>query len=478
MGTCATKDQIQSNVPATKFRLVKDFDSMYKDSEFYYLKSEEMNIFKAVEISSGKRVIVKAISKNRGIVAPSNEVYILSKLNHPNFIKLHTCFQTLKVVYIIYEDDNSHSVLDHFEKNDSPITLPEIREMFRDIIETIEYLHSNQIAHGKLDFSSIFYRNNQSISIGGFSSLIDFSLLGNNPPKLIDFKSKLTLGMKAPEVLQDKYGFCSDIWSLGIVFHCLVTGNMPFHSNLKHELRTLIEESSLDTTQLKSHGASAELIDLISSMLTKKPEKRPTASEILASKFFSVKRKSNLSMEVLEGSRKELITFAKKSKVIEAIRFEIAAAAMLKSERNLFLENFTSETNSKSENITLDDVFALRESLNIKISDQELRIIFDKIDSKKSGSVNKKEFLNEFVRLRDENSSQNLKSVFDIIDKNQKGSISVREIKDFFAGDPETQEEVKNLESFFRNDNRLSFKDFKEVLHSIDDKIPETKKLS
>ncbi len=91
----------------------------------------------------------------------------------------------------------------------------------------------------------------------------------------------------APEMLTGpnlQYGFEIDVWSLGIIMFYLVFGYLPFNASTEWETYESIKKLEFDFP--KEIEASAEVKDLITLILFKNPQKRPTFDRILKHKFF------------------------------------------------------------------------------------------------------------------------------------------------------------------------------------------------
>jgi serine/threonine protein kinase len=475
MGTCSTKDEMVLGTPPIDIPHVKDMAALYDKSEHYFFRSEHINVFKATDKEAGLNVIVKCISKAFDSYNPANEISVLEKLDkldNPNIIKMRRYFQTSSHYYIVYNDDNAVSILDHFEASESAFSNREMRKLFKKILKTVFFLHSNGIAHNKLDFSSLYYvPTTQSLSIGGFSHALDvgYAKKAQKAKRLIPYRSKIVIGFQSPEVIQGKVGLKSDIWALGVLFFSLVTGKMPFSGTSKVEFINVLDTQEVDEKLLKEHGASSEIIELITKMLTKKYEPRPSAKDLLNFPFFANGKKSNaLKGDVVEQSFNKLNSFSKRSKIVQTIKFQVANLAMVKSEKNIFVKNFQKLDQDKDGKITLKDLLEIRSKVNLQISDQELTSIYEKLDINKTGSIGYTEFVAAFVRLRDDPSNTQLRVVFNAIDTTRNGSISYRELKEFMGDSPETANEIAKLENQFGPEKELSFKEFRDLLHQFD----------
>jgi serine/threonine protein kinase len=77
-------------------------------------------------------------------------------------------------------------------------------------------------------------------------------------------------------LLEGRFGMKIDIWDLGLVLYELVHGHSPFHSeSLEETVENITKGAPLFSTEI-----SANLLNLLSSLLAKNPLERPEINEI------------------------------------------------------------------------------------------------------------------------------------------------------------------------------------------------------
>jgi len=183
-------------------------------------------------------------------------------------------------------------------------TLPETiaRTYFHHLVEGVDYLHKNGIAHLdlKLDNLLLGYRNSLKI--------IDFDLSQRVEDEKRSFaRSKGTTNYRAPELRNRK---CSnykaaDIYSMGVILFALATGLPPYTESEKGELDgwyhlMMKQQNNYWAKITKYVQVSEDLKELFSGMINEDPEKRLSMEEIRASNWFKgpVLNEEDLEMEM------------------------------------------------------------------------------------------------------------------------------------------------------------------------------------
>jgi calcium-dependent protein kinase len=468
MGTCSVKDQFpEAKIGIGDFVEVSSLSSLYKATDFYFYKSEKVDVFKAIEYSTDFSVIVKSISRTAEPEMVFNEVLLLKSLDHPNLIKLRKYFKTSQNFYLVYTDDNAQSIIDFFEKKVVPVTQQEVRNLFKQILRTVNYLHSKGVIHGNLAFLSLYYSNDKQLSIDGFTNAVNLKWLCKANTDMIPFKSTLSIGFQAPETLSGMCGTKSDIWTLGVVFHSLLTATLPFSKPDKPALAKSILNEELNLEQLKKLIVKDSLVELIAAMLTKDYSKRPSAAELLEYKFLKDSVKDN-SKEVFTVSFENIKKFAIKGAILKKLRFSLANIAMIKTEKSAFLESFNKIDTNKDGVISFDELLKAKTLADVNVGQEELMRIYEELDQNKNGGIEFTEFVSAFVHFRKDQNKKQIRILFNEIDTDKNGFLSIEELEEFLGHEPEIIQELDQLRAYMNNGDSMSFEDFMKLIESFE----------
>jgi serine/threonine protein kinase len=91
----------------------------------------------------------------------------------------------------------------------------------------------------------------------------------------------------APEVLERRYGFAADVWSVGVVAFLMLAGKLPFDGATDRQIIKAVLDSEPDfgcpawTGGGGGAGISAAARDCVRRMLVKDPAQRATIAELL-----------------------------------------------------------------------------------------------------------------------------------------------------------------------------------------------------
>ncbi|MCR5795349.1 MAG: serine/threonine protein kinase [Solobacterium sp.] len=180
-------------------------------------------VFRARHIRLGIDVAVKSVRKNQTVNLLA-EVNILTRLNHPNLVRVIDIFEDERLLYIVMdyvEGENLQCLIDRVK------VVPEsqVMEWFKTMADALRYLHTRR--------PPIIYRDMKPANIilqkDGILKLIDFGIAREYKPAASGDTTYVgTNGFAAPEQFgRAQTDARTDIYSLGMTMYYLATGKSP-----------------------------------------------------------------------------------------------------------------------------------------------------------------------------------------------------------------------------------------------------------
>lgn len=231
----------------------------------------------AVHESTGSICACKIVPKKRLLNNQmekrfENEIRILQKFQHPGIAILYDLFKDTLNYYIMLELCTDGTLLEYIMQR-KKIQEDEAKYIFKQIIETLVYVHKNGIAHRDIKPENIMIDSDKNIKFidFGFSAFVEQDHL---------FSTKCgTPNYAAPELISGKPydGFKADIWSCGVVLYSMVFGQLPWTKVNQHQLLDQIVRAEYFIPM----SISQECSDLISKMMNPDTEKRIKMEDVL-----------------------------------------------------------------------------------------------------------------------------------------------------------------------------------------------------
>ncbi|XP_074139605.1 serine/threonine-protein kinase Nek4 isoform X4 [Sminthopsis crassicaudata] len=246
----------------------------------------------------GKQYVIKKLNlrhaSSRERKAAEQEAQLLSQLKHPNIVTYRESWEgengLLYIVMGFCEGGDLYRKL----KEQKGKLLPEnqVVEWFVQIAMALQYLHEKHILHRDLKTQNVFLTRTNIIKVGdlGIARVLE---------NQYDMASTLigTPYYMSPELFSNKpYNYKSDVWALGCCVYEMATLKHAFNAKDMNSLVYRIIEGKLPPMP---KDYSPQLAELIRTMLSKKPEERPSVRSILRQPY--IKRHISLFLEVTKA---------------------------------------------------------------------------------------------------------------------------------------------------------------------------------
>ncbi|XP_028038286.1 serine/threonine-protein kinase Nek8-like [Bombyx mandarina] len=226
-------------------------------------------------------IIVKDIQLNAKIQQHeqdiANEVRILSTMKHPNIISFYQCFYAEDYVMISMEYATCGNLAEFmYLRCPQVIKQEEILFYFCQILLGVSYIHNLDIIHRDLKAENI-------LLTGKYGIIVKIGDFGISKMLASAKKTSTVIGTPyylAPELCEGQpYDTKSDIWALGCLLYEMCTHKRAFESETLVGLVKAITSGSVHPIDLFLYDRGMQ--DLIDSMLSILPNKRPTIKEVM-----------------------------------------------------------------------------------------------------------------------------------------------------------------------------------------------------
>lgn len=230
-----------------------------------------------------KKVAVKILHRlgKADVLAFQHEAQVLSKLEHPNIVKLLDFGITSGgSPYMVLEYTDGTSLQTRLE-TDGPLTWKEARSVFVQLADVLIYCHERKVFHRDLKPENILFVNQSGQFV---VKLIDFGIAfvkQDVPGGGVENSLAGTPSYMPPDqALGLEYDARSEIYSLGCVVYEALTGRPPFVADTAIELMSMHVNDTAPPLSTYTDADMSQAEAFLAKCLAKKPGDR----------FFSMKR--------------------------------------------------------------------------------------------------------------------------------------------------------------------------------------------
>ncbi len=246
-------------------------------------------VYKARHARSGEPFAVKVIGSSvadqpRFRRRFATEVETLKRLKHPNIVQLIGHGEEQGMLFYSMEFVDGHSLHDHLRQH-GRIPWQEVVQVGIDMCAALKHAHDFGIIHRDLKPANLMVTKDGSIKLTDFGiaklfGAADMTVAGS----VIG-----TADYMPPEQAEGKgVTVRSDLYSLGSVLYCLLSGHPPFGGKSVPEVLYAVRYTSVPNLSEKVPEAPTELVELVCELLEKDPLKRPPTALVVGNRLKSM----------------------------------------------------------------------------------------------------------------------------------------------------------------------------------------------
>ncbi|XP_062231712.1 calcium-dependent protein kinase 1 [Phragmites australis] len=416
----------------------------------------------------------------------TNEILVMRRIvenvaPHPNVIGLHDVYEDAHGVHLILELCSGGELFDRIVGRDRYSEF-DAAAVVRQIARGLEALHKANIIHRDLKPENcLFSDKNEDSTLKimdfGLSSVEDFS-----DPIVALFGS---IDYVSPEALsRQEVSAASDMWSVGVILFILLSGCPPFHAatNREKQQRILQGEFSFQDHTWKRISSPAK--ELISSLLSVEPYKRPRASDLLRHPWVIGDCAKQDLMDAEVVSKLQRFNARRKLRAA-AIASVLSSKVALRTKRLRNLLGTHDLTSEELDNLRVHFARICADGENATLAEFEQVLkamkmdsliplaprVFDLFDNNRDGTVDMREILCGLSSLRNSRGDDALRLCFQMYDADRSGCISKEELASMLRALPEEClpgdiTEPGKLDEIFdqmdaNSDGKVTFDEFK-----------------
>ena len=320
------------------------------------------NVYLAYDTILDRRVAVKVLrgdlsNDEKFVRRFQREALSASSLSHPNIVEMYDVGEDNGIYYIIMEYIEGKTLKQLIKKRGA-LTLSEAIDIMLQITDGISEAHNSYIIHRDLKPQNIMIKEDGSIKITDFG--IAMAL---NSTQLTQTNSVMgSVHYLPPEQASGKGSTIrSDIYSMGILFYELLTGNLPFRGDNAVEIALKQMRDEIPSVRKKNPSIPQSVENVILKATAKNPKNRYSDSKEMHADLLTVLNDDRIN--------EEKITFKYPEHEIEEV------TAVLDEVKEKTKEKLPVEEKKESETEELDALIFDKDDKQIKRTNKIILVL-------------------------------------------------------------------------------------------------------
>jgi len=250
-------------------------------------------VYRGRHQKTGKKVAIKVIlpgltSNELAMSRFEREIAILKQLDHVNIVKLLTNGKINKSPFYVMEYVKGES-LDHVIERRTRVGWDELVPIGQQLCAGLQHAHDKGIIHRDLKPSNVMILKDGTVKLTDFGIAKDTDVTG-----LTGTNSTVgTASYMSPELCKGTKNLTpkSDLYSMGVMFYELLTGQKPFQAESIMEMFNQHLQGTFERPSRLVLDIPIWLDTLVCQLLEKDPLKRPFNAELVSESLGKVREK-------------------------------------------------------------------------------------------------------------------------------------------------------------------------------------------
>jgi len=262
------------------------------------------SVYEAVHMMLGRRVAIKVLNplleKNENVKGRfKSEAVTLSRLKHPNIVSIYEYYEGKDGIFLVMELLQGQPLNEYLDKISGPIPEPRALNLFVQMLDAIGYMHEQNIIHRDIKPANFIITPDDKIII------LDFGIAKIiNEPDLLLTKPGTKVGtalyMSPQQVKGLPLDRRTDIYSLGVTFFHMLTGQNPYRNEQsEYEIYNKIINEPFPALTDFYVGISSQIEDIIFKSTAKRPIDRYQTCQEFAEAIKSITPENKPSGKLL-----------------------------------------------------------------------------------------------------------------------------------------------------------------------------------
>ena len=267
-------------------------------------------VYKVLHKKTGKIYAAKIanLGTSNEIESFKKEINVLKQCDSPYIVHYYDSYIKNYQIWIILEYCDGGSLLELIKILPKSLNEEQIASLIYMILTGLNFLHENKKIHRDVKTGNILLTREGIAKLGDFG--VSTQLMHSFSKKISKIGTPFYM---SPEVImQNKYNYKCDIWSLGITSYEMAEGEPPFSKTKPYLVLKKIITHPPNGLKNKDKW-SKDFNDFVEKCLTYDPNERPSAKDLLKHPFIvKNNRGNNIISELINNCLDDLVFYRKK----------------------------------------------------------------------------------------------------------------------------------------------------------------------